>query len=77
MVATRGKVERMKQQLQSKFFKASYGAQFPTQIYSNQRLAEPLSSSNENPLWGRVLRANDFGSSDIYDTTVLWAADLW
>jgi len=75
-VATAGTIAHMKQQIEPRTFKATWGTQFPNQIDTEFVLAEPLPASGEFQLEGHALKAVEVGHSDTHDTTVLWVPDL-
>jgi glyoxylase-like metal-dependent hydrolase (beta-lactamase superfamily II) len=56
-IATAATIERMKQQIDPKFYKRSWGLQFAGQIDQPFHLAMPLPKTNEFHLEGHVLRA--------------------
>lgn len=75
-IATAATIEHMKQQIDPKFYKRSWGVQFSGQIDQPFHLAAPLSPSNDFYLEGHVLRAIEVGQADTHDSTVLWIPDL-
>jgi glyoxylase-like metal-dependent hydrolase (beta-lactamase superfamily II) len=75
-VATAGTIAHMKQQIEPKAFKATWGRQFPNQIDMDFVLAEPLPENGEFQLEGHVLKAVEVGHTDTHDTTVLWVPDI-
>ena len=75
-VATTGTISHMKQQIEPKAFKATWGTQFPGQIDEDFQLADPLPPHGEFYLEGHVLKAVEVGHSDTHDSTVLWVPDL-
>lgn len=66
----------MKEDIEPKKWKATYGTQFPGEIDEDFVLAEPLPSNNEIHLGGHVLKAIEVGHSDTHDTTVLWVPSI-
>jgi len=75
-VATAATVEHMKQQVEPRNYKATWGSQFPGQIDDSFQLATPLPASNEFYVDGHVLKAIEVGQADTYDSTILWVPDL-
>ncbi|KAH8807839.1 beta-lactamase-like protein [Xylogone sp. PMI_703] len=75
-VATAATVEHMKQQVDPKSYKKTWGSQFPGQIDETFQLAAPLPATNEFYVDGHVLRVIEVGQADTYDSTVLWVPNL-
>ncbi|KAI1440900.1 Metallo-hydrolase/oxidoreductase [Annulohypoxylon stygium] len=76
-LATTATVDHMKQQIEEKFFNATWESRFPGQIHRPFTLARTLPASNQFKLEDRwVFQAVECGHSDTYDSTILWVPDL-
>jgi len=75
-IATAATIEHMKEQLDPKIYKNSWGTQFPGQIDELSQLPKPLPPSNGFYLEGHVLQAVEVGQADTHDSTILWVPDL-
>ena len=76
VVATKGTVEHMKQQIEPAFFRSFWQKFFPNQLPEPVMNAEVLPENNQFELEGHILQAVDVGHTDTTDTTVLWVPDL-
>lgn len=79
ILATKGTLAHMKQQLEPAAFASFWAAFFPGGQVSEPEsvpLAEALPESNTFSLEGHTLQAVEVGHTDTHDTTVLWVADL-
>jgi glyoxylase-like metal-dependent hydrolase (beta-lactamase superfamily II) len=66
----------MKQQLEPRFFNATWGSQFPGQIPQPQVLPSPLPPTNSFDLDGHACKAIEVGHADTYDSTILWVPSI-
>lgn len=76
VVATRGTVEHMKQQIEPGFFASFWDKFFPDQLPEPVMAAEALPEDGKFELEGHLLQAVEVGHTDTTDTTVLWVPDL-
>jgi glyoxylase-like metal-dependent hydrolase (beta-lactamase superfamily II) len=76
VVATRGTVLYMKQQIEPGFFGCFWEKFFPEQLPELVMTAETLPDDGKFELEGHVLQAVEVGHTDTTDTTVLWVPDL-
>jgi glyoxylase-like metal-dependent hydrolase (beta-lactamase superfamily II) len=76
VVATRGTVEHMKQQIEPGFFASFWDKFFPDQLPEPVVTAEALPEDGKFELEGHLLQAVEVGHTDTTDTTVLWVPDL-
>jgi glyoxylase-like metal-dependent hydrolase (beta-lactamase superfamily II) len=76
VVATRGTIEHMKQQIEPGFFGSFWQKFFPDQLPEPVMTAETLPEDGKFELEGHVLKAVEVGHTDTTDTTVLWVPDL-
>jgi glyoxylase-like metal-dependent hydrolase (beta-lactamase superfamily II) len=76
VLATRGTVEHMKQQIEPGFFGSFWEKFFPEQLPEPVMTAEALPNNGKFELEGHLLQAVEVGHTDTSDTTVLWVPDL-
>ena len=76
VVATKGTIEHMKQQIEPGFFASFWQKFFPDQLPEPVMTAEALPKDGKFELEGHVLQAVEVGHTDTTDTTVLWVPDL-
>lgn len=81
IVATKGTVSHMKQQLEPDFFSRFWaglfpGDQLPHDLQADASFVEVLPDGNAVDLEGHTLKAVEVGHTDTFDTTVLWVPDL-
>jgi glyoxylase-like metal-dependent hydrolase (beta-lactamase superfamily II) len=81
VLATKGTIAHMKQQLDPNFFGRFWaglfpGDQLPSSLQPDATFAEALPDNNTFELEGHALQAVDVGHTDTFDTTILWAQDL-
>jgi glyoxylase-like metal-dependent hydrolase (beta-lactamase superfamily II) len=76
VVATRGTIEHMKQQIEPGFFASFWDKFFPDQLPEPAMTAEALPEDGIFKLEGHLLQAVEVGHTDTSDTTVLWVPDL-
>jgi glyoxylase-like metal-dependent hydrolase (beta-lactamase superfamily II) len=81
VLATKGTIAHMKQQLEPTFFRRFWagffpGDQLPNDLQMDAKFAEILPGNNRFGVDGHVLQAIEVGHTDTFDTTVLWVPDL-
>jgi glyoxylase-like metal-dependent hydrolase (beta-lactamase superfamily II) len=81
VLATRGTIAHMGQQLEPTFFRRFWEGffpedQLPHDIQADSMFAEMLPDNNSLELEGHVLQAIEVGHTDTFDTTILWVPDL-
>ena len=76
VVATKGTIEHMKQQIEPGFFGSFWEKFFPDQLPDPVMTAEALPEDGKFSLEGHTLQAVEVGHTDTTDTTVLWVPDL-
>ena len=81
ILATKGTIAQMEQQLEPTFFRDVWagffpGDQLPKDLQAYDTLAEMLPDNNRFQVEGHMLQAVEVGHTDTLDTTVLWVPDL-
>lgn len=76
ILATKGTIQHMKDQIEPKAFKSAWGDRFPGEIDTSFVLADPLPDNGEFQLDGHLLKAIEVGHSDTHDSTVLWVPSI-
>ena len=81
ILATKGTIAHMEQQLEPTFFRDVWagffpGDQLPKDLQAYDTLAEMLPDNNRFQVEGHMLQAVEVGHTDTLDTTVLWVPDL-